>query len=93
MNVKALETSSCPSPTVTTTVVSPTDSDPAQSATVKEQKALRTTIGAMEADVEQHGLKSPAVITVGGVAKALDGSLGWDEYLAQFPPIVKEAQG
>jgi|EP01046_Picozoa_sp_COSAG06_P094209 uroporphyrin-III C-methyltransferase/precorrin-2 dehydrogenase/sirohydrochlorin ferrochelatase len=64
-----------------------------QSATVKEQKALRTTIGAMEADVEQHGLKSPAVITVGGVAKALDGSLGWDEYLAQFPPIVKEAQG
>lgn len=61
-----------------------------QSATVKEQKALRTTIEDMEADVERAGLSSPAVITVGNVAKALDGSLEWDEYLAQFPPIVKE---
>ena len=61
-----------------------------QSATVKEQKALRTTIEQMEADVERGGLSSPAVITVGKVAKALEGTLGWDEYLAQFPPIVKE---
>jgi siroheme synthase len=61
-----------------------------QSATVKEQKALRTTIEQIEADVEREGLSSPAVITVGQVAKALDGSLGWDEYLAQFPPIEKE---
>lgn len=61
-----------------------------QSATVNEQKALRTTIEQMEADVERAGLSSPAVITVGKVAKALDGTLGWDEYLAQFPPIVKE---
>ncbi len=61
-----------------------------QSATVKEQKALRTTIEQMEADVEREGLSSPAVITVGKVATALDGTLGWDEYLAQFPPIAKE---
>ena len=61
-----------------------------QNGTVPSQKTLRTTIGAMVADVEAAGLSSPAVITVGAVAKALDGSLAWDEYLAQFPPIKKE---
>ena len=61
-----------------------------QNGTVPSQKTLRTTIGSMVADVEAAGLSSPAVITVGAVAKALDGSLGWDEYLAQFPPIKKE---
>jgi siroheme synthase len=45
-----------------------------QSATVKEQKSVRTTIGGMEAAVAAAGLSSPAVITVGGVAKALDGT-------------------
>ena len=61
-----------------------------QNGTVPSQKTLRTTIGAMVADVEAAGLSSPAVITVGAVAKALDGSLAWDEYLDQFPPIKKE---
>lgn len=55
-----------------------------QSATAKEQKAVRTTVGEMVACAAAAGLGSPAVITVGAVAKALDGSLGWDDYVAQL---------
>lgn len=44
-----------------------------QEATTGAQRALRSTLGAVAADVLTAGLRPPAVVVVGDVVGALDG--------------------